>query len=185
MTCVGTCPHLRVQDAPDLLSPGTVIVLPLTIHRRFPFWKMQEKVTESPSPLCLLAVDGRTPDVIGYTYGRAIPGFLFCIPGIKGGFCWVVQKGVESEQLSGHILLLWRGGWAGVESSFKIAAGDFDLAARAKLGRKPAKVTWRNRKPRVSRSLQDLRFKDHKLDHMNNFFLCPSWLPKKGLNHTD
>ena len=43
MTCVGTCPHLRVQDAPDLLSPGTVIVLPLTIHRRFLFWKMQEK----------------------------------------------------------------------------------------------------------------------------------------------
>lgn len=55
MTCVGTCPHLRVQDAPDLLSPGTVIVLPLTIHRRFPFWKCKKNdwVTFSAlSPSC-------------------------------------------------------------------------------------------------------------------------------------
>eukprot|EP00434_Breviolum_minutum_P010964 symbB.v1.2.009670.t1/scaffold589.1/size183863/5 len=62
--------------------------------------KNAREMTESLARLCLPAVDGRTPDVIGYTYGRAIPGFLFCIPGIKG---------------------------------------DFDLAARAKLGRKPPK----------------------------------------------
>lgn len=78
--------------------------------------KNARKVTESPSPLCLLAVDGRTPDVIGYTYGRAIPGFLFCIPGIKGGFCWVVQKGVESDNFQAIFTIVMRWvGWSRVK----------------------------------------------------------------------
>ena len=151
---VGTCPHLRVQDAPDFVSPGDYDSLaPWDPWANFHSQKLLAFSALSPSwqdSICYWIHLWQSYSWISILYPRnrrwETCFLLFQKRGTIVGTL-DTQRYMDIWHLTTfrRYLSFCDFRCVGCRVKFqKIGAGDFDLASRAKLGRKSPKVTWRS-----------------------------------------